>query len=83
MVELSICRDAGSLYYMEGGTPACSISKVALNAVTRKLTSELKGVNILVNSVDPGWIEMDMGGKGERPVAEGPKGMIWAATFSK
>lgn len=73
--------DAGSLHYMEGGTPAYSISKATLNAITRKLASELKGVNILVNSIDPGWIETDMGGKGERPVAKGRKGMIWTATL--
>jgi len=78
---VNVSSGAGSLYYMEAGTPAYSISKVALNALTRKLASELKGVNILVNSFDPGWIETDMGGKGGRPVSEGCKGIIWAATL--
>ena len=78
---VNVSSGAGCLHYMEGGTPAYSISKVALNALTRKLASELKGVNILVNSVDPGWVETDMGGKGGRPVAEGCKGIIWAATL--
>jgi NAD(P)-dependent dehydrogenase (short-subunit alcohol dehydrogenase family) len=55
--------------------------QVALNALTRKLASELNEVNILVNSVDPGWVETDMGGKSGRPVSEGCKGIIWAATL--
>ena len=32
---------------------------------------------ILVNSVDPGWVATDMGGKGGRPVGEGAKGIVW------
>lgn len=79
---VNVSSGAGSLHYMEGGTPAYGISKVALNALTRKLASELKGVNILVNSIDPGWVETDMGGRGGRPVEEGCKGIIWAATLS-
>ena len=37
---------------------------------------------ILVNSVDPGWVATDMGGHGGRPVHEGAKGIVWAATLS-
>jgi NAD(P)-dependent dehydrogenase (short-subunit alcohol dehydrogenase family) len=78
---VNVSSGAGSLYYMEGGAPAYGSSKVALNALTRKLASELKWENILVNSIDPGWVETDMGGKGGRPVVEGCKGIIWAATL--
>jgi NAD(P)-dependent dehydrogenase (short-subunit alcohol dehydrogenase family) len=39
---VNVSSGAGSLYYMDGGSPAYSISKVALNALTRKLASELK-----------------------------------------
>ena len=73
---------AGSLHYMnEGGTPAYSISKAALNALTRKLAVELEGTGILVNSVDPGWVATRMGGSGGRPVDDGAKGIVWAATL--
>jgi NAD(P)-dependent dehydrogenase (short-subunit alcohol dehydrogenase family) len=73
---------AGSLHYMnEGGTPAYSISKTALNALTRKLAAEVLGAGILINSVDPGWVATDMGGSGGRPVEEGAKGIVWAATL--
>jgi NAD(P)-dependent dehydrogenase (short-subunit alcohol dehydrogenase family) len=65
----------------EGGTPGYSISKVALNALTRKLAAEVRGTGILVNSVDPGWVATDLGGFGGRPVDEGAKGIVWAATL--
>ncbi len=78
---VNVSSGAGSLHYMESGTPAYGISKVALNALTRKLASELKDTGILVNSVDPGWVATDMGGRGGRPVEEGSKGIVWAATL--
>jgi NAD(P)-dependent dehydrogenase (short-subunit alcohol dehydrogenase family) len=72
----------GSLHYMqEGGTPAYSISKAALNVLTRRLAAELQGTGILVNSIDPGWLATDMGGPGGGPVEEGVRGIIWAATL--
>src|SRR5919201_6830493 len=72
----------GSLQYTNyGGTPAYSISKAALNVLTRKLAAELMHTGILVNSVDPGWVATDMGGHGGRPVEEGAKGIVWAATL--
>jgi NAD(P)-dependent dehydrogenase (short-subunit alcohol dehydrogenase family) len=73
----------GSLQYTNyGGTPAYSISKVALNMLTRKLAAELVNTGIIVNSVDPGWVATDIGGHGGRPVVEGAKGIVWAATLS-
>ena len=72
----------GSLHYMqEGGAPAYSISKAALNVLTRKLAADLQGTGILVNSIDPGWLATDMGGPGGGPVQEGTGGIIWAATL--
>jgi NAD(P)-dependent dehydrogenase (short-subunit alcohol dehydrogenase family) len=62
---------------MGGGTPAYSVSKAALNAVTRILAAKLHGTGILVNSVDLVWVATDMGGRGGRPVEDG----VWAATL--
>ncbi|MFF4416675.1 SDR family oxidoreductase [Streptosporangium sp. NPDC001559] len=78
---VNVSSGAGSLTEMGGGTPAYTISKVALNALTRMLASELRGSRILVNAVCPGWVATDMGGPGGRPVAEGAAGIVWAATL--
>lgn len=79
---VNISSLGGSLHYMqEGGTPAYSISKAALNVLTRKLAAELQGTGILVNSIDPGWLATDMGGPGGGSVEEGTRGIVWAATL--
>ena len=80
---VNVSSGAGSLHYMDGGgTPAYSVSKAALNALTRILAAELRGTGILINSVDPGWVATDMGGRRGRPVEDGAKGIVWAATLS-
>jgi NAD(P)-dependent dehydrogenase (short-subunit alcohol dehydrogenase family) len=76
---VNVSSGGGSLTDMGGGTPAYRTSKVALNALTRMLATELRGDGILVNSVCPGWVATDMGGPGGRPVADGAASVIWAA----
>jgi NAD(P)-dependent dehydrogenase (short-subunit alcohol dehydrogenase family) len=76
---VNVSSGAGALTSMSGGTPAYSMSKAALNALTRMLAAELRRHGILVNSICPGWVATDMGGAGGRPVADGAKGIVWAA----
>ncbi|MFE7171668.1 SDR family oxidoreductase [Streptomyces sp. NPDC057616] len=76
-----VSSEGGSLASMSGGTPAYSVSKAALNALTRLLAGELGGQRILVNAICPGWVATDMGGPGGRPVEEGAAGIVWAATL--
>jgi NAD(P)-dependent dehydrogenase (short-subunit alcohol dehydrogenase family) len=78
---VNVSSGAGSLHYMVSGSPAYSVSKAALNAFSRILAADLHGTGILVNSVDPGWVATDMGGYGGRPIEEGAKGIVWAATL--
>ena len=73
-----VSSEGGSLASMGGGTPAYSVSKAALNALTRVLAGDLRRDGVLVNAVCPGWTATDMGGPGGRPVAEGARSVLWA-----
>jgi NAD(P)-dependent dehydrogenase (short-subunit alcohol dehydrogenase family) len=76
---VNVSSGAGALSAMGAGTPAYSVSKAALNALTRILAAELRAERILVNSVCPGWVATDMGGAGGRAVEEGAASVLWAA----
>jgi len=79
---VNVSSESGSLESMGGGTPAYSVSKAALNALTRMLADELRRERVLVNSVCPGWVATEMGGpNAPRTPAEGARGIVWAATL--
>ena len=78
---VNVSSGGGSIASMSGKTPAYSVSKAALNAVTRMLARDLEGDGILVNAVCPGWTQTEMGEWGGRPVADGAAGVVWAATL--
>ncbi|MBH8573695.1 SDR family oxidoreductase [Nostocaceae cyanobacterium CENA369] len=78
---VNVSSGMGQLNDMEEGSPAYRISKTALNALTRIFASELKGTNILVNSVCPGWVKTDMGGsEAPRTPEQGVDTIVWLAT---
>ncbi len=61
-------------------SPAYSLSKASLNAMTMMLAHELRGTNILVNAVCPGWVRTDMGGlDAPRSVEQGADTAVWLA----
>ncbi len=74
---VNVSSGSGQWSSMTGGTPGYSLSKLALNGLTRMFAAQLKGVK--VNAVCPGWVATDMGGGG-RPIPEGAAGVVWAAT---
>ena len=81
---VNISTGMAALEDMGGGSPGYRVSKTGLNALTRILASELRGSDILVNSVCPGWVQTDMGGsRAPRPVKEGADTPVWAATLPK
>ena len=76
-----VSSEGGSLASMAGGTPAYSVSKAALNALTRTLAGDLRGTGVLVNAVCPGWTATDMGGRGGRPVEDGAASVLYAVNL--
>lgn len=78
---VNVSSGAGALDDLTGGTPAYSLSKAALNALTLMLAGDLRGTPIKVNAVCPGWVATEMGGAGGRPVVDGAAGIVWAATL--
>jgi NAD(P)-dependent dehydrogenase (short-subunit alcohol dehydrogenase family) len=67
---------------LNGGYAGYRLSKMALNTLTRIFADELKGTNILVNSVCPGWVRTDMGGpNASRSIIEGVDTIVWLATL--
>ncbi|WP_266367586.1 SDR family oxidoreductase [Tellurirhabdus rosea] len=78
---INVSSGAGALHSMSTYAPSYSISKTALNAVTRQFAGALQGQNIAVNCVDPGWVQTDMGGsQASRPVEKGAEPIVWLAT---
>ena len=78
---VNLSSGMGSLADMGAGYIAYRMSKAGINVVTRVLAAETQGMGILVNSVDPGWVQTDMGGRGaSRTVYKGAETPIWLAT---
>ncbi len=81
---VNVSSGLAQLSDMRGSFAAYRMSKTALNALTRILAAEVRGENILVNSVSPGWVRTRMGGEhAPRPPAEAVRGITWLATLDE
>ena len=79
---VNVSSGMGAMSEMTGGYPAYRISKASLNALTRILADELRGTNVLVNAMCPGWVQTEMGGPtAPTPVAAGADTIVWLATL--
>ena len=78
---VNVSSEGGSIALMSGGRPAYSVSKAALNALTKLLAGELHRDGILVNAVCPGQMPNAGGRPGARSYAQGAAGVVWAVTL--
>ena len=79
---VNVSSGAGQLSGMSTYAPAYSMSKAALNALTRILAESYRSSRVLVNAVDPGWVRTDMGGRSApRSVEQGADTIVWLATL--
>lgn len=66
-----------------GHVPVYAITKLALNGLTVKLAKEFSDTPLKINAVCPGFVATYPGSAewGARPVSEGARGIVWAATL--
>jgi NAD(P)-dependent dehydrogenase (short-subunit alcohol dehydrogenase family) len=79
---VNVSSGMGEIGDMNDDAPSYRLSKLALNGITLMLADALKGKNVLVNAVCPGWVRTDMGGaNAPRGLEKGARGIVWAATL--
>lgn len=80
---VNVSSEGGSISVMSGGSPAYSVSKAGLNALTRLLAAELARDGILVNAVAPGWPQgpASQNHPEGRSLSQAAASVIWAVTI--
>jgi len=80
---VNVSSGMGGVAEMGGWSPGYRVSKAALNALTRILSTELKDEGFLINSACPGFVNTDMGGPmgATKTVEDGGAGVVWLATL--
>jgi NAD(P)-dependent dehydrogenase (short-subunit alcohol dehydrogenase family) len=80
---VNVSSGMGGVAEMGGWVPGYRVSKAALNAMTRILSTELADDGILVNSACPGFVASDMGSQwgAKKSVPDGAAGVVWLATL--
>lgn len=79
---VNVSSGMGSLAEMGSGSLAYRTSKAAMNAMTRVMAAEVRGKDIKINTMHPGWVRTDMGGmSAPRSVEQGADTIVWLATL--
>jgi NAD(P)-dependent dehydrogenase (short-subunit alcohol dehydrogenase family) len=79
---VNVSSGAGQIADMTSYSPAYSISKAALNALTRQLALAVPSEEVKVNSVCPGWVRTDMGGpSAPRSAEDAVDTIVWLGTL--
>jgi NAD(P)-dependent dehydrogenase (short-subunit alcohol dehydrogenase family) len=74
---INVSSGYGKRSGLSADVPSYCLSKLALNGVTLMLADKLRPDGIAVNSVDPGWVRTDMGGRNaRRSVEEAAAGIV-------
>jgi NAD(P)-dependent dehydrogenase (short-subunit alcohol dehydrogenase family) len=77
---VNVSSGMGRFGDLDATSPYYCLSKLCLNGLTQIVAHEVRGYNILVNAVCPGWVQTDMGGPhAPRSLREGARGILWAA----
>ena len=81
---VNVSSGMGGVAEMGGWSPGYRVSKAALNALTRILSTELADAGFLINSACPGFVKTDMGGPmgASKSVEDGASGIVWLATLA-
>jgi NAD(P)-dependent dehydrogenase (short-subunit alcohol dehydrogenase family) len=77
---VNVTSAMGQLSEMGGGAPGYRLACTGINSMTRFFAQELRDSNVLVNSVDPGWVRT-RSTEATRSVEEGVETAIWLATL--
>ncbi len=79
---VNVSSRMGQIAHLNDYAPTYRLSKLLLNGMTRILADAVRGKNVLVNAVCPGWVRTDMGGSGaSRSLEQGASGIVWAVTL--
>jgi NAD(P)-dependent dehydrogenase (short-subunit alcohol dehydrogenase family) len=79
---VNVSSGAGQVTETSSYAPAYSISKAALNLLTRKTALAAGPGDVKVNAMCPGWVRTDMGGSAApRSVEDAVDTLVWLATL--
>lgn len=84
VVNVSSARAQLDTVIADPDSPEYSLSKLLLNGITAHAGAQLKGTNVLVNSLCPGWCQTRMGGEQAPDTAhKGAQRIVWLLDLTR